>query len=261
MSGILLETVLRANRIRNTFSSLEGDHGVRRRRVSLIYSKAYLRNSRHVQAIMSTVLQACRRSILEFAEDNIAIDFLSLSFAHGIDCMTSIIFGLPQATSFVHDTEKREDWLILYLRSHPPEFMTWMQELPNLMNWLIGMGVPVVPQSCQKARQNLESWMLELVDRTQLALEETPDEASKALLPSGTFPILYHHLASSLAKEDDAKGIGGDKQDYPRRRLELASEFLDHIGMFNILEWENGLTSSLVATRDTFGNMGDSCIS
>jgi unspecific monooxygenase len=91
--SILLETLLRTTRIRNTFSSLGNDHAVLRRRVSHIYSKAYLHKSQHIQAIISNVLQACLRSINESADNGIAIDFLSLSFAHGIDCITAIIFG------------------------------------------------------------------------------------------------------------------------------------------------------------------------
>ena len=73
--------------------------------------------------IMSNVLQACLRSIHESADNGITIDFLSLPFAHGVDCITAMVFGLPQATSFVLDTQKRDDWLALYLRSHPPKLM------------------------------------------------------------------------------------------------------------------------------------------
>jgi len=73
--------------------------------------------------IMSNVLQACLGSIHESADNGITIDFLSLPFAHGVDCITTMVFGLPQATSFVLDTQKRDDWLALYLRSHPPKLM------------------------------------------------------------------------------------------------------------------------------------------
>src|SRR5207248_7045059 len=83
---------------------------------------------------MSNVLQVYLRNIHESADNGITIDFLSPPFAHGVDCITAMVFGLPQATSFVLDTQKRDDWLALYLRSHPPELMLWMQELPNLMN-------------------------------------------------------------------------------------------------------------------------------
>lgn len=41
---------LRKNKIRNTFLSLRNDHAILRRRVSHIYSKAYLHKSQHVQA-------------------------------------------------------------------------------------------------------------------------------------------------------------------------------------------------------------------
>lgn len=227
----LLETRLRTTRIRNTFSSLGNGHAILRRRISHIYSKAYLYKCQHVQAIMSNVLQACLRSIHESADNGIAIDFLSLSFAHGIDCITAMIFGLPQATSFVLDNQKRDDWLALYLRSHPPKLMLWMQELPNLMNWLVSIGVPILSKSYQTAKEELESWVLEMVDQTENELRETRDEASTTSLPCGYLPILYHHLRASLAKEDEANGIARGKPNPSRRRLVLASEFLDHIGM------------------------------
>jgi hypothetical protein len=51
----------------------------------------------------------------EPADNGIAVDFLSLSFAHGVDCITAMVLDLPQATSFVLDTQKRDDWLALYL--------------------------------------------------------------------------------------------------------------------------------------------------
>jgi hypothetical protein len=231
--SILREALLRTTRIRNTFSSLGNDHTIRRRRISYIYSKAYLQNSQHVQAIMSNVLQACLRSIYESADNGMTIDFLSLSFAHGIDCITAMIFGLPQATSFVLDNQKRDDWLALYLRSHPPKLMLWMQELPNLVNWLVGIGIPILSKSYQTAKEELEGWVLEMVDWTENELRETRDEASTASLPCGYLPILYHHLRASLAKEDDTNGIARDEQNPSRRRLALASEFLDHIGMPN----------------------------
>src|SRR5271154_6806261 len=111
--------------------------------------------------IMSNVLQACLRSIHESADNGIAIDFLSFSFAHGVDCITAMAFGLSQATSFVLDTQKCDDRLALYLRSQPPELMLWMQELPNLMNWLIGIDIPILSKSYQTAKEELESWVLE----------------------------------------------------------------------------------------------------
>jgi hypothetical protein len=226
--SILLETLLRTIRIRNTFSSLGNDHAILRRRISHIYSKSYLHQSQHVHAIMSNVLQACMLSIHESVDNGIAIDFLSLSFAHGIDCITAMIFGLPQATSFIRDTQKRDDWLDLYLRGHPPGLMLLMQELPNLMNWLVGIGFPILSKSYQTAKEELESWVLDMVDQTETELREPRGEAS---LPCGHLPVLYHHLRTSLAKEDETRGIPRDQQNPSRRRLELASEVLDYIGM------------------------------
>src|SRR5271170_7259993 len=63
----------------------------------------------------------------------------------------SLVFR--QATSFVLDTQKCDDRLALYLRSHPPELMLWMQELPNLMNWLIGIDIPILSKSYQTAKE------------------------------------------------------------------------------------------------------------
>lgn len=116
------------------------------------------RTSSMFKPIMSNVLQECLRSIHE-SDSGIAIDFLSFSFAHGVDCITATVLGLPQATSFVLDTQKCDYRLALYLRSHPPELTCWMQELPNLMNWLVGIGIPILSKSYQTAKEVLESWV------------------------------------------------------------------------------------------------------
>jgi hypothetical protein len=115
----------------------------------------------------------------ESTDNGMAIDFLSLSFAHGIDCITAMIFGLLQAASFVLDNQKRDDWLALYLRSHPPKLMLWMQELPNLVNWLVGIGIPILSKSYQTAKEELEGWVLEMVDQTENELRETRDEGRR----------------------------------------------------------------------------------
>jgi hypothetical protein len=231
--GILLETLLRRIRVRNTFSSLGNDHAIRRRRVSHFYSKTYLQNSRHVQAIMSNALQECLPAFKDSARTKTPLDFLSLSFAYSIDFMTAMIFGLPQATAFVKDGEQREDWLALYSESHTSKSMFWMQELPDWTNWLTRMGRPILSKSFQKAREDLESWVLEMVDHAEHDLREIPDEASPVLSACGYLPILYNHLKASLAREDYANGIAEEQQSRSRRRLEVASECLDHIGMPN----------------------------
>jgi hypothetical protein len=34
-----------------------------------------------------------------------------------------------------------------------------MRELPNLMNWLVGIGIPILSKSYQTAKEVLESWV------------------------------------------------------------------------------------------------------
>jgi hypothetical protein len=252
-TGIVLATLLTTTSVPNTFSSLGKDHATRRRRVSGMYSKAHIRSSRNVQVIMSNVLQACLPTIYKSADAKIPVDFLSLSFAYSIDFMTAMIFGLQQATTFVEDAEERKKWLTIYSKSHPPKSMFWMQELPDLTKWLIRIGVPVLPRSSRKAKEDLESWVLVMLDAAEQYLKEQADVVSTA---ADNQPTLHYHLKRALAKEfnegkhgkpntdqenqDQGKEnqeeepqeaeIGTKLQDSSGVRLILASECLDHIG-------------------------------
>ena len=225
--------MLKPTRVRNTFSSLGSDHAIRRRRVSHIYSKEYLRKSPHVQVIKSHVLEACLSQLNASADNGVPIDFLSLSFAYSLDFMTGMIFGLPQATHFVRDVTERQQWLDLYLRSHPSKDMFWIQELPTLTKWLIRMGIPVISRSSKEGREGLERWALQKVDHAEDSLRETPQGAPMALAASGHSALLYHHLKDYMTKEAMAKDMAGCQQKFCRRRLEIASECLDHIGTPN----------------------------
>ena len=231
--GTPLGIMLKPTRVRNTFSSLGSDHAFRRRRVSHIYSKEYLRKSPHVQVIKSGVLEACLSQLNTSADNGAPIDFLSLSFAYSLDFMTGMIFGLPQATNFVRDVRERQQWLDLYLRSHPPKDMFLIQELPTLTKWLIRTGIPVISRSSQEGREGLESWALQKVNQAEDGLRETRDSAPVVLAASGDLPLLYHHLKDSIIKEATSKDIAVCQQSLSRQRLVIASECLDHIGMPN----------------------------
>jgi hypothetical protein len=221
-----------------------------------MYSKAHIRSSRHVQVIMSNALQACLPTFHKSADAKMPVDFLSLSFAYSIDFMTAMIFGLQQATSFAQDAEERKKWLTLYSKSHPPKSMFWMQELPDLTKWLIRIGIPVLPTSNRKAKEELESWVLGLLDAAEQYLDEQMDAVSMA---GDNLLTIHHNMKRALVQEMKEGGrlmlnTDQEKQDHEKqnqgnerqgqeidrdlqnssvRRLILASECLDHIG--NIL--------------------------
>lgn len=188
------------------------------------------------------------------------IDFPSLSFAYSTDFMTAMIFGLRQATNFIQDAEKRKKWLALYSKSHPPNSMFWMQELPDVTSCLTWVGFPLLPSSYRKAKEHLESWTLGLLDAAERYLMEQKESVS---MSAGNLPILLHNVKRAMALEVNRAGlrvlnfdhekehretryqendhqaadIDGKLIDGSAGRLELASECLDHI----------------VATGDTFG--------
>lgn len=213
-----------------------------------------------MRAITSNTLQACRAIFQESADTESPIDFLSLSFGYSIDFMTAMIFGLPQATNFIQDAEKRKKWLALYSQSHPSNSMFWMQELPGLTSWLTWLGFPTLPRSYRKAKENLESWALGLLDAAEQYLKEQKEVAS---MSAGNLPMLLHNMKRIMALEVNMAGRQMLRLDQEKEHRETKYEEIDHQGREINEQFKNGSAGRLelasecldhiVATRDTFG--------
>ncbi|KAF2001786.1 cytochrome P450 [Amniculicola lignicola CBS 123094] len=219
---------------RNTFSALGKEHGSKRKRVTSVYAKSYIQNSRHVRAILAEMVQnRLLPAFWEMAASNAPHDILEINFAYGLDFVAAFIFGLSRSTNFLQDQVCRQVWLEEYRKSHPSEYMFWLLEHPRLIRVLAKFRIFVVPKWYHKADVDFDMWGTKLVDETEKFLQKGFTEEAAS---SGEMPHVYFQQKRAMAEE-----LKLDKGAYfkptPQQRLELASECLDH----------------LVATRDTFG--------
>ena len=245
---------LRYIRKRNTFSSLGDEHSIRRKRVTSIYAKSFIQESRHVKAIISNIVQMRLLPLIwTAAEGHTPIDILSVNFAYGLDVVSAFVFGLSRGTNFVQDLERRQKWLDEYRKSHPSEYMFWLLEHPNLTKQLRRIGIHVVPKWYTVADQDFDKWGMRMIDAAEESLQAGLVE-DRAV--SGEMPIAYYQLKDAMSKEQKLEARASFIPN-TAQRLELASECLDQLGELsrsiaplNPTADDDGMS---VATRDTFG--------
>ncbi|KGO57006.1 Cytochrome P450 [Penicillium expansum] len=223
-------SVFMHNGARNCFSSLGPDHSMRRHRISSVYTKPYVQASPHVRTLLSRLLKTRLLPALEeHARAGTALDVLPVNFAFSLDFVSSFIFGLSRSTNFLQNIEARDRWLESYATVYSGGPLFWLQEYPDVVAATRKLGISPVPKKYFNAVNRFDSWIISLVDATEVALLHS----NKSKFEPGEFPEMYHQLRSGI--------VGGSENssDIPSstQRLELASECLDH----------------LVATRDTFG--------
>lgn len=194
---IWLECADQGDGMLNTFSSLDSKaHSMRRRRVSKIYSKSWLQSSKHMTSITGILLHDRLLPILaQHADEGTAGNMLDLSFATGLDFVSSFFFGIASSTNFLQDGGTRKRWLEDYNRSHGKRIALWIQELPGLTKWLVRFGIPVIPKSRKAACQELDHWGLKMCDAAEkISLKRSKDEECQG----GNFPAVYHQLKFSI---------------------------------------------------------------
>jgi len=216
---------------------------MQRKRVTSIYAKSFVQCSRHVRAILATLVQKRLLPVIwNSAGTNTPVDILSVNFAYGLDFVAAFIFGLSRGTNFIQEQEQRQQWLEEYRKSHPSEYMFWLLEHPKLTRWLRKLGIYVVPKWYKEADDQFDIWGLGMIDATEKALQDgLTDERAVA----GEMPIVYHQLKQAMAREMKLEA-GAKFSPSPRQRLELASECLDHLG-----ELLRAVSSSQALKADT----------
>ena len=147
--------------------------------------------------------------------------------AYGLDYVSAFTFGLPRGTNFIEDVGARGVWLARYLKSHPNQYMFWLQDAPKMRFWLSKIGVHVVPLWVWKAREDFDQWALRIVNLTEEAMSEVAADDMK----DGDFPVVYNQLKIASAKEDQQEAQSLHASIPSERPSQLASECLDHLGI------------------------------
>jgi len=225
---------------------------MRRKRVSAIYAKSLLQSSRHVRAVFEElILNRLTPILLQSAISNTPVDMLPLNFAYGLDFVTAFICGLSRSTNFIQQEDRRREWLERYDKSHPHDYMFWLQEQPKLVARLRKLGIHVVPRSYTVADAAFDEWGLQIVDATEFALQAGLNEECAE---AGDMPLMYHQLKLTMARELDPDP-GVLFYPSPEQRQQIASECLDHVGESKPQPFSNRVKplNPTAATRDTFG--------
>jgi hypothetical protein len=184
-----------------------------RRRITAVYLKSWLQNSRRLHGITSTVIFDRLLPQLETIPSRkvpTTLDALPLCFAVGMDIVSAYIFGLEVADNFVQDQAKRNRWLEMYASTCSPMTRFCAQEMPVL--WKILSRFVFAYTATERASAELNNWCLELCKQTAEVMQR-PNHTQSA---TESFPEVYAHLTASIKENSNSK-------------LEVASELLDHL--------------------------------
>lgn len=207
----------------NAFSTLDAKaHSLRKRRITHVYSKPFLLSPESGLAPIShTIIHDRLLPILdEAAEKGNAIDVLELFFSTAMDFITAYQLGLPSSTNFLQNVDERRHWLDIYQCRRPYSF--WGLHASRLKSFLHRVGMRVVPEFVAKANEEMERYVLRLVQRTEERVESGfVDEESKEAM-------VYRALRRGMEKEEEK--LAREVQSAEDRRLEIASELLDELG-------------------------------
>ena len=118
--------------------------------------------------------------------------------------------------------------------------MFWLLEVPNLRKRLAKFDIHVVPKGVWEAREELDKWALDLVNRT----EEDIAEASLERTHDGDHPVVYSKLRRAVINEQQIEGMN--------QHFEIANECLDY------LNWKGRSITNRIALKLTSVCSGDS---
>jgi len=157
------------------------------------------------------------------------LDVLEVNLCFGVDVITAFTFGLPNASNLVEDLNERDEWLKMYLDSHPPASLFWLVEFPTLTAAICRLFPAFLPSSYNRGRREFERWTLEKIDASEPAASMIDYEE----LPPGEAPILYGQIRRSLVGQSKKLAcLGTAAALSPASKLNAASECLDHISEF-----------------------------
>ncbi|KAF2089541.1 cytochrome P450 [Saccharata proteae CBS 121410] len=210
-------------------------HSARKRLLSNIYSKSSIQASEALRAATGIILHDRLLPLLE-SNGTEPINILPLFYALTMDFVTARLFGISAGTNFTQDTAARDRFLHWYgcRRSHN----FWPQELPRFTACMAKLGVRLVPKFVDEANAEIEQFTMDMCDKADALLEAGGDiegmsDAARHKL-SPNFPTVYAHLATSMQKSEQGKesndrDIATNDPCVTDRRLDLASEMLDHL--------------------------------
>jgi cytochrome P450 len=200
-------------------------HATRKRMMSNIYSKSFLQASPTLTALTRTIiLDRLVPRLDELASDGKGFNVYSELAAATMDFVTGYQFGAAQSSNFIRNVGLREEYLDWYTRRIGFNF--WPQEHPKLTEFMSSLGIELVPKHVSEANSAIEDWTVAMCDAATtflrssgaLKVEDVPQDEQI------NYPMVFSQISTAMSKSKDYADIEAGQ-----RRLELASEMLDHL--------------------------------
>ena len=206
----------------HSFSSRsKKDHAFHRRRISIVYTKSALFGSKPLASLTrKLLLGSLIPQIQDYASEAKPNDILKLTYALCLDFVTAFIFGYTNGSKFLRNKKSLQLWLEQFERRNSKAAF-WSQELPTTTRILKTVGIDLLPQEYYASKHYLEQWMLHLCERADMECLLAGNGSTE---DSADVPIVYQQLKKAV--ETDMAG-----EDAQTKKLEIASELLDHICM------------------------------
>lgn len=180
------------------FSTLDPTHhGVKRKRVSNVLSKSYLRNSADLEAITREILfQRFLPRLAKAGETGKDTDIMKVLLATNMDIATAYTWGLGNGTKYLIDEESHDEFLEMYAKGRPPQMFFAPTELSTLTSWMGKFGMSPLPSDNFYFNDTTDAWLMRLCDNAEATI------ASGKSADPGYNPTVYRQLKESVAKEN-----------------------------------------------------------
>lgn len=230
-----------------------GRHSQRRKMLSNIYAKSTLQNSDGMHAITDTILhERLIPRLHDLAKSGQAFEFYDIFSAVTMDFVSAYVFGLKNSSGFLLQPEMGRKFFRDYKARQAYQF--WPQDVPNFTKFMRAIGLLwlVLPKWVYQANNDIEAWILSMVDKAEDTVREAEKEGEKGKVED--WPNVYSQLRGALLKDKATKGDDRKQSEQvEEQRLETASEMLDHtLAGFDtssitltFLAWELSLPSNL----------------
>ena len=230
-----------------------GRHSQRRKMLSNIYAKSTLQSSPGMHAITETILkERFIPRLQELVQTGQPAEFYDILSAVTMDFVSAYVFGLKNSSNFLQRPEMNRKFFRDYKARQAYQF--WPQDVPQFTKFMYSIGLlwMVVPKWVYKANNDIETWILSMMDKAEITVAEAEREGEKGKVED--WPNVYAQLRGALLKDKATKGDDRKTSEQVQaQRLEIASEMLDHtLAGFDtssitltFLAWELSLPSNL----------------
>lgn len=194
-------------------------HAARKRVLSNIYSKSSIMSSPGLQSSTRAMIYDRLLPILQSSSDTgEAVNVFDLSYAYSMDSFMSYQFGRDLGSNLMQNKEQREWYFYSFFFRRP--YFFWTVELPEVLKFMMKLGVTLVPSQFQQGTKELEDWNMGICDEAEKKLNENAQE-----LEPENQPALFSAMRTAMSKSGLA-----DKELYTScsSRVQIASEMLDH---------------------------------